>query len=266
MPVPVLTIKRRRSFNFQCTVYDVYVKENDPGNVVQNLTGWTLKAQVREKKINSRQREGKLVANLNPVAAVPSNGRITITHDRDFTTALADRPSSEIEWDLIGTDVDGRDWDIVPAEPIAIATPPTDPDDVSDPDFVPGGGGAVYHTHPISQVVGLQAALDALAALSVASPPVEITGPAVHNVIDGEYFFIIDAAAGDAEIVLPTPAARIGKPPMVFKRIDSSGVNLVEYTGTIDGITSMTQDNQNSCFTVRASASGFLITTGYLLV
>lgn len=159
----MLVIQRRRTFTFTGTFYETYISEGNPGNVPFNLTGGTARAQIREKKRGKARKEAKIIANLNPIFPSPTTGVITISHTREFTTALTDRSADEIEWDLIFTDAAGRDWTLVPPQPVLIFTPPTNPLDDSSDDFVPGGGGHIYHTHPINQVVGLQAALNALA-------------------------------------------------------------------------------------------------------
>lgn len=149
------SIVRHRSFDFDATLYDTYVKEGSPSNVPTNLTGWTFRSQVRTVRGN------KVVANLNVVSAVPTSGAWQIRHDRTFTSSLKD--SKEALWfDVVGIDGTGKDHQMWPPEPIQIVTYPTNPDDNSSDDFIPGGGGAIYHTHPISQVIGLQQILDDL--------------------------------------------------------------------------------------------------------
>lgn len=146
----MLTIVRGRTFSFDATIYDTYVAEGDPGNVPTNHSGWTIRSQIRKKIGNV------LVANLNVTFPVPTAGTVAIRHDRDFTRSL---PVGDYWWDIVATDPSGIDHDYLEPEPIAVHDHPTDPANATY-DFVPGGGGAVYHTHSISDITGLQALLD----------------------------------------------------------------------------------------------------------
>jgi hypothetical protein len=146
----MLTITRGRTFSFDATIFDVYLGEGDPGNVPTNHTGWTIRSQIRTRVGN------KLVANLNVTFPVPASGTVAIRHERDFTRSLA---TGDYWWDIVATDAAGDDYVYVEPEPIAVRDNPTDPAN-STYDFVPGGGGAVMHTHVIADVTGLQAALN----------------------------------------------------------------------------------------------------------
>ena len=146
----MLTIVRNRTWAFDATIYDTYVGEGDPGNVPTNHTGWTIRSQIRKKIGNV------LVANLNVTFPVPVSGTIAIRHERDFTRSLA---TGDYWWDIVATDAAGNDYVYVEPEPIAVHDHPTDPANAVY-DFVPGGGGAISHTHSISDITGLQALLD----------------------------------------------------------------------------------------------------------
>lgn len=146
----MLTIVRGRTFSFDATIYDTYVAEGDPGNVPTNHTGWTIRSQIRKKIGNV------LVANLNVTFPVPTAGTVAIRHDRVFTRSL---PVGDYWWDIVATDASGKDHVYVEPEPIAVHDHPTDPANAVY-DFVPGGGGAISHTHSISDITGLQALLD----------------------------------------------------------------------------------------------------------
>jgi hypothetical protein len=146
----MLTIVRNRTWAFDATIFDTYVKDGDPGNVPTNHTGWTIRSQIRTRVGN------KLVANLNVTFPVPASGTVAIRHERDFTRSLA---TGDYWWDIVATDAAGDDYVYVEPEPIAVRDNPTDPAN-STYDFVPGGGGAVMHTHVIADVTGLQAALN----------------------------------------------------------------------------------------------------------
>lgn len=146
----MLKIVRGRSFSFDATIYDTYVAEGNPGNVPTNHTGWTIRSQIRKKVGNT------LVANLNVTFPVPTAGTVAIRHDRVFTRSL---PVGDYWWDIVATDPSGIDHDYIEPEPIVVHDHPTDPANAVY-DFVPGGGGAVYHTHSISDITGLQALLD----------------------------------------------------------------------------------------------------------
>lgn len=156
----MLTILRHRTLTVDVTYYSVYVAEGHEDNEVIDLTGWTVRSQIREKRPARRGRDATVVANLNAVIPVPSNGQIRVLHTREFTSSLVNRPSSEIEWDIVATDPTGIDWDIIPTEPVEIITPATNPEDDTSNDFIPGGGGAVHHTHLIAHIAGLQAIID----------------------------------------------------------------------------------------------------------
>lgn len=157
------TIVRGRTYSFSLIQYDVYIKEGDAGNVRTDHTGWTVRSQVRTKVGN------KVVANLNAFFPVPADGSVAIEHDRGFTTSLKASKQGDLWWDMVATDQDGQDHVLVFPEPFDIVTWPTFPGDDSSDDFIPGGGGHIYHTHPISQIVGLQAILDDLDAAIVTS-------------------------------------------------------------------------------------------------
>ena len=146
----MLTIVKGRTFSFDATIYDTYVAEGDPGNVPTNHTGWTIRSQIRKKIGNV------LVANLNVTFPVPTAGTVAIRHDRVFTRSL---PVGDYWWDIVATDASGNDHVYVEPEPIAVHDHPTDPANAVY-DFVPGGGGAISHTHSISDITGLQALLD----------------------------------------------------------------------------------------------------------
>lgn len=124
----MLTIKRHRNFEFFAIVYDEYYGEGHPDNEVKNLTGWTARAQIREKLGGTTRRDPVVVAELTVAIPVPGNGQIKISGTRAFTSALVNRPASEIEWDLVGTDATGNDHDLVPTSPVQIVTPPTEPE------------------------------------------------------------------------------------------------------------------------------------------
>lgn len=142
----MLVITRGRTFSFDATIFDVYVAENDPGNVVTNHAGWTIRSQIRKQVGNV------LVANLNVTFPVPTAGTVAIRHDRDFTRSL---PVGKFWWDVVATDPSGIDHVYVEPEPIDVHDHPTDPSDATY-SFVPGGGGVISHTHVIADITGLE--------------------------------------------------------------------------------------------------------------
>ena len=170
----MLQIVRNRTWAFDLTIFDTYVKDGDPGNVPTNHTGWTIRSQIRTRVGN------KLVANLNVTFPVPASGTVAIRHERDFTRSLA---TGDYWWDIVATDPAGDDHVYVEPEPIAVRDNPTDPAN-STYDFVPGGGGAVMHTHVIADVTGLQAALNGKAPLVHTHSIANVTG--LQAVLDGK--------------------------------------------------------------------------------
>jgi hypothetical protein len=170
----MLQIVRNRTWAFDLTIFDTYVKDGDPGNVPTNHTGWTIRSQIRTRVGN------KLVANLNVTFPVPASGTVAIRHERDFTRSLA---TGDYWFDIVATDPAGDDHVYVEPEPIAVRDNPTDPAN-STYDFVPGGGGAVMHTHVISDVTGLQAALNGKAPLVHTHSIANVTG--LQAVLDGK--------------------------------------------------------------------------------
>jgi hypothetical protein len=170
----MLTIVRNRTWAFDATIFDTYVKDGDPGNVPTNHSGWTIRSQIRTRVGN------KLVANLNVTFPVPTAGTVAIRHERDFTRSLA---TGDYWWDIVATDPAGDDHVYVEPEPIAVRDNPTDPAN-STYDFVPGGGGAVMHTHVIADVTGLQAALNGKAPLVHTHSIANVTG--LQAVLDGK--------------------------------------------------------------------------------
>jgi len=162
----MLTITRGRTFSFDATIFDTYVGEGDPGNVPTNHTGWTIRSQIRTRVGN------KLVANLNVTFPVPTAGTVAIRHEREFTRSLA---TGDYWWDIVATDPAGDDHVYVEPEPIAVRDNPTDPANATY-DFVPGGGGAVMHTHVIADVTGLQAALNGKAPVTHTHSIADVTG------------------------------------------------------------------------------------------
>lgn len=154
----MLEIIRNRTFAFDAVHYSTYVGEGSASNVVVNHTGWTVRSQVRTQKGN------KLVCNLNAYFPTPTGGAVAIRHNRLFTRALA--AADDLWVDIVGTDGDGLDHPILPPEPIRIVSHPTDPMD-QQVGWIPEGNGAIHHIHPISDITGLQAALDALGSISV---------------------------------------------------------------------------------------------------
>lgn len=154
--IEIETIVRGRTYEFDLVHYDHYVAEGDPANVVTDHTGWEgVRAQVRNK------RTGKVVCNLNAVFPIPSAGTVAIRQDRVFTRSLRPSKAGELWWDMVATDQDGIDHILVYPEPFDISDWPTDPEDNSSNDFIPGGGGAVYHTHPFSQITGFESGIAA---------------------------------------------------------------------------------------------------------
>ena len=170
----MLQIVRNRTWAFDLTIFDTYVKDGDPGNVPTNHTGWTIRSQIRTRVGN------KLVANLNVTFPVPTAGTVAIRHEREFTRSLA---TGDYWWDIVATDPAGDDHVYVEPEPIAVRDHPTDPAN-STYDFVPGGGGAVMHTHVISDVTGLQAALNNKAPLTHTHSVSDVTG--LQTILDGK--------------------------------------------------------------------------------
>jgi len=170
----MLTIVRNRTWAFDATIFDTYVADGDPGNVPTNHTGWTIRSQIRTRVGN------KLVANLNVTFPVPTAGTVAIRHEREFTRSLA---TGDYWWDIVATDPAGDDHVYVEPEPIAVRDNPTDPAN-STYDFVPGGGGAVMHTHVISDVNGLQAALNNKAPLTHTHSVSDVTG--LQTILDGK--------------------------------------------------------------------------------
>lgn len=154
----MLVIKRHRTFYFSVIYYLTYKGKDDPGNVPFNLTGGTARAQIRRKLPAKKGKDPEVIANLNVTMPVPVSGELRIEHDRIFTGSLKNMSPDEIEWDLVFTDTFGRDWNVIPVEPVKIFTPPTNPEDTGD--FIPGGGGAVYHTHPLSQIIGIESGIE----------------------------------------------------------------------------------------------------------
>lgn len=146
----MVTIVKGLSWSFDATIFDAWFGEGDPRNEVTNHSGWTIRSQIRKKVGNV------LVANLNVTFPVPTAGTVAIRHDRDFTRSL---PVGDYWWSIVATDPSGEDHVYVEPEPIAVHDHPTDPASAVY-DFVPGGGGAVHHTHSISDITGLQALLD----------------------------------------------------------------------------------------------------------
>jgi hypothetical protein len=87
---------------------------------------------------------------------------VAIEHDEVFTRSL--KVQRDLWYDIVAWNPSDplKLYEIIPPTPAEIVDWPTDPYDNSSNDFIPGGGGHIYHTHPISQVVGLQSALNAL--------------------------------------------------------------------------------------------------------
>lgn len=170
----MLTIVRNLTWAFDATIFDTYVADGDPGNVPTNHSGWTIRSQIRTRVGN------KLVANLNVTFPVPTAGTVAIRHERDFTRSLA---TGDYWWSIVATDPAGDDHVYVEPEPIAVRDHPTDPANATY-DFVPGGGGAVMHTHVISDVTGLQAALNNKAPLTHTHSVSDVTG--LQTILDGK--------------------------------------------------------------------------------
>lgn len=156
----MLQIVRRRPLAFDCMHYYVYKGVGDPDNVVVDHTGWTVRAQLRENKVRPGKKELKVIANLNAFFPVESSGAVAIRHDEVFTRAL--KTQTDLWFDIVGLDPDGVLYPILPPTPAEIVNLPTDPYDNSSNDFIPGGGGAVYHTHPFSQITGFQTGITAI--------------------------------------------------------------------------------------------------------
>ncbi len=114
----MLRIVRNRSLVFEVTRYDTYVAAGDPGNVQTNMTGWTIRAQVRTNKGN------KLVTDLNVSAPVPTSGLVRIEENRAFTKALAER--NDLWFDIVGTDDSDKDHIILSPMACEIVLWPTD--------------------------------------------------------------------------------------------------------------------------------------------
>lgn len=123
----MLTIKRRRTFAFAGTFYEVYLGEDDPGNVPFNLTGGTARAQIREKKRGTGTTESTLIKSLPVTMPSPTTGVVMINLSRAQTKALPNKSPDEIEWDLVFTDASGNDYTLVPTQPAQIISPPTNP-------------------------------------------------------------------------------------------------------------------------------------------
>ena len=170
----MLTIVRNLTWAFDATIFDTFVADGDPGNVPTNHTGWTIRSQIRTRVGN------KLVANLNVTFPVPTAGTVAIRHEREFTRSLA---IGDYWWSIVATDPAGYDHVYVEPELIAVRDHPTDPANATY-DFVPGGGGAVMHTHVISDVTGLQAALNNKAPLTHTHSVSDVTG--LQTILDGK--------------------------------------------------------------------------------
>lgn len=170
----MLTIVRNLTWAFDATIFDTFVADGDPGNVPTNHTGWTIRSQIRTRVGN------KLVANLNVTFPVPTAGTVAIRHEREFTRSLA---IGDYWWSIVATDPAGDDHVYVEPELIAVRDHPTDPANATY-DFIPGGGGAVMHTHVISDVTGLQAALNNKAPLTHTHSVFDVTG--LQAVLDGK--------------------------------------------------------------------------------
>jgi len=158
----MLRIVRKRPFLKQWTHYQTYLGPGNIGNVPYNHTGWTIRSQLRENKLRPGKKELVVVANLNASFPVAADGSVQIEHDAVFTRSL--KRATGLWYDVVAFDPDGQMFEIIPPTPAEVVDWPTDPYDNSSNDFIPGGGGAIYHTHPISQVEGLQEILDGLGA------------------------------------------------------------------------------------------------------
>jgi len=155
-------IVRKRPVLFECVHYRVYDKDHPENNEPFDHTGWEIRSQLRENKLRPGKKELAVVANLNATFPVEADGSVSIEHDSSFSRSL--KAQTGLWMDIVAWDPADPDrlYEIIPPTPAEIVDWPTDPYDNSSNDFIPGGGGAVYHTHPFSQITGFQTGITAI--------------------------------------------------------------------------------------------------------